>query len=238
MPPVRKPPARMSREAGGAGQSGRAGIAAKKGKRTNGELEKGRRAGVEVPEALSKERLLDAYRTMFTARKTDDKILLLLKQGKVFFHIGGSGHEAVQVATAMALRPGYDWAYPYYRDLPFSLAFGYTVEEVFLEALHRAKGPSSGGFAMPFHWGQKKWRIISQSSPTGTQYLEAVGTALGAVKEGKEEVVFVSGGEGSTSEGEFHEALNWAARERLPVVFLIQDNKYAISVTINEQTSV
>ena len=104
MPPVRKPPARMSREAGGAGQAGRAGIAAKKGKRTNGELEKGRRAGVKVPEALSKERLLDAYRTMFTARKTDDKILLLLKQGKVFFHIGGSGHEAVQVATARLVR--------------------------------------------------------------------------------------------------------------------------------------
>ena len=238
MPPVRKPPARSSRMAGPR-PKGRdsAGSAAKKGKKTNGELERGRRAGVKLPGELPKEKLLDAYRIMFTARKSDDKILLLLKQGKVFFHIGGSGHEAVQVATAMALRPAYDWAFPYYRDLPFSLAFGYTVEEVFLEALHRAKGPSSAGFAMPFHWGHKKWRIVSQSSPTGTQYLEAVGTALGAVREGKDEVVYVSSGEGSTSEGEFHEALNWAARERLPVVFLIQDNKYAISVTVEEQTA-
>ncbi|MBI1804075.1 MAG: tungsten formylmethanofuran dehydrogenase [Ignavibacteria bacterium] len=184
---------------------------------------------------LSNERLVEAYRIMLTSRRTDDKILLLLRQGKVFFHIGGSGHEAAQIATAFAMKPGSDWAYPYYRDLPFSLAFGYTVEEVFLEALHRAAGPSSNGFAMPFHWGHKKWRIVSQSSPTGTQYLEAVGTALGAVKEGVDEVVYVSSGEGSTSEGEFHEAVNWAAREKLPVIFLIQDNKYAISVTISEQ---
>ncbi|HMD13929.1 MAG TPA: thiamine pyrophosphate-dependent enzyme, partial [Bacteroidota bacterium] len=97
--------------------------------------------------ALAFERLVDAYRVMFTARKTDDKILLLLKQGKVFFHIGGSGHEAVQVAVASAMKPGYDWAYPYYRDLAFSLSFGCTVEEIFLEALHRANGPSSNGFA-------------------------------------------------------------------------------------------
>jgi len=187
--------------------------------------------------AVAFERLVEAYRIMFTARKTDDKILLLLKQGKVFFHIGGSGHEAAQVAMASAMKPGHDWAYPYYRDLAFSLAFGCTVEEIFLEALHRANGPSSNGFAMPFHYGHKQWRIVSQSSPTGTQYLQAVGTALGAVKEGKDEVVYVSSGEGSTSEGEFHEAVNWAARERLPVIFLIQDNKYAISVTKKEQTA-
>ena len=187
--------------------------------------------------ALAFERLVDAYRVMFTARKTDDKILLLLKQGKVFFHIGGSGHEAAQVAMASAMKPGHDWAYPYYRDLAFSLSFGCTVEEIFLEALHRANGPSSNGFAMPFHYGHKQWRIVSQSSPTGTQYLQAVGTALGAVKEGKDEVVYVSSGEGSTSEGEFHEAVNWAAREKLPVIFLIQDNKYAISVTKKEQTA-
>ncbi len=229
MPPVKKPrPAPEGEE-----------TAVKKGKRTNGR-EVGRGGGLSASAggAAAQDRMLvDAYRTMFTARKIDDKILLLLRQGKVFFHIGGSGHEAAQVATASALRPGRDWAYPYYRDLPFSLAFGYTVEEVFLEALHRKNGPSSGGFAMPFHWGHKKWRIVSQSSPTGTQYLEAVGTALGAVKDGTDEVVYVSSGEGSTSEGEFHEAVNWAARERLPVIFLIQDNKYAISVTVQEQTA-
>lgn len=192
-------------------------------------------AGIVFPIGLDRDRLIDAYRTMYTARKTDDKILLLLKQGKVFFHIGGSGHEAAQVGTAFALKPGYDWAYPYYRDLAFSLGFGYTVEEIFLEALHRAKGPSSGGFAMPFHYGHKRWRIVAQSSPTGTQYLQAVGTALSAVKEGSNEVVYVSSGEGATSEGEFYEAVNWAARGRLPVVFLIQDNAYAISVPKKEQ---
>lgn len=203
--------------------------------RSNGSGGSHRQSAFARKRILPGENLLDAYRTMFTARKCDDKILVLLKQGKVFFHIGGSGHEAAQVATACALKPGHDWAYPYYRDLAFSLGFGYTIEEVFLEALHRQKGPSSGGFAMPFHWGHKQWRIVSQSSPTGTQYLEAVGTALGCVRAGADEVVYVSSGEGATSEGEFHEALNWAAREKLPVIFLIQDNRYAISVTREEQ---
>ncbi len=213
---------------------------AKTSKRNNGNGESSavnKNSAEKSSPKLSSERLIQAYRTMFTSRKCDDKILLLLKQGKVFFHIGGSGHEAAQIATAFAMKPGSDWAYPYYRDMAFSLGFGYTVEEVFSEALHRIKGPSSAGFAMPFHWGHKKWRIVSQSSPTGTQYLEAVGTALGAVKDGLDEVVYVSSGEGSTSEGEFHEALNWAAREKLPVIFLIQDNKYAISVTKQEQTA-
>jgi len=222
MPPVKKIDTIQRKSTGG-----------KKQRQTNGRASS--TATANQPRLNDSSRIVDAYRIMFTARRTDDKILLLLKQGKVFFHIGGSGHEAAQVATAFAMKPGHDWAYPYYRDLPFSLAFGYTVEEVFQEALHRASGPSSHGFAMPFHWGHKKWRIVSQSSPTGTQYLEAVGTALGAVKDGTDEIVYVSSGEGATSEGEFHEAVNWAAREKLPVIFLIQDNKYAISVTIREQ---
>ncbi len=187
--------------------------------------------------SLTKEQLLGAYGNMVAARTLDNKILTLLRQGKVFFHIGVSGHEAAQVATALAMKPGYDWAYPYYRDLAFALQFGYTAEDVMLEALHRVGGPSSNGYAMPFHYGHRKWRIIAQSSPTGTQFLEAVGTAMGAVKEGKDEVVYVSSGEGATSEGEFHEALNWASRERFPVIFLIENNKYAISVPISEQTS-
>ena len=186
---------------------------------------------------LSVERLLDAYRLMYTARKTDDKILLLLKQGKLFFHIGGSGHEAIQVATAFALKKGENWSYPYYRDLAFVLSMGYTVKEIMAEAMHRASGPSSGGFAMPFNYGHKKWRIPSQSSPTGTQFLQAVGTAIAQVKDGTGNVVYASSGEGTTSQGEFHEAVNWASRERLPVVFVIQDNKYAISVTKKEQTA-
>ena len=186
---------------------------------------------------LPAERLIDAFRYMYMARKTDDKILTMLKQGKAFFHIGGSGHEAAQVGAAFALKPGHDWAYPYYRDLSFSLAFGYRVEDVFLDALNRAKGPDSGGFAMPFHYGHRGLRIVSQSSPTGTQYLQAVGTALGAVRDGLDEVAYVSSGEGATSEGEFHEALNWSAREKLPVIFHIEDNRYAISVSKREQTA-
>ena len=186
-----------------------------------------------IPDAV----VVNAYKLMYASRKCDDKILVLLKQGKVFFHIGASGHEAAQVGTALAMKPGYDWAYPYYRDMTFSLAFGYSIEDVFQEALHRVKGPSSAGFAMPFHWGHKKFRIVSQSSPTGTQFLQAVGTALGAVREGKDEVVYVASGEGTTSQGEFNEALNWASREKLPVIFLIQDNKYAISVRKEEQSS-
>jgi 2-oxoisovalerate dehydrogenase E1 component len=186
---------------------------------------------------LPKERMLEAYRLMYTARKTDDKILLLLKQGKVFFHIGGSGHEAIQVATGFAMKRGDDWSYPYYRDLAYALTMGYSVKEVLAEAMHRASGPSSAGFVMPFNYGHKKWRIVSQSSPTGTQYLQAVGTAIANIKDGGDEVVYVSSGEGSTSQGEFHEAVNWAARQKLPVIFVIQDNKYAISVTKKEQTA-
>lgn len=191
----------------------------------------------EASRQLSKEKFLLAFQNTVAARLIDHKILVLLRQGKCFFHIGGSGHEVAQTATALAMKPGYDWAYPYYRDLAFSLQFGYTIEEIMLEALHRKGGPSSNGFAMPFHYGHKKWRIIAQSSPTGTQYLQAVGTAMGAVKDGKDEVVYVSSGEGATSEGEFHEAINWAARGRFPVIFLIQNNKYAISVPINDQVA-
>ncbi len=185
--------------------------------------------------ALPKEKIIGAYKNCVTARLIDQKILVLLKQGKCFFHIGGSGHEVAQTATALAMKPGYDWAYPYYRDLAFSLQFGYTIDDIMLEALHRKGGPSSNGFAMPFHYGHKKWRIVAQSSPTGTQYLQAVGTAMGAMKDGVDEVVYVSSGEGSTSEGEFHEAVNWSARGRFPVIFLIQNNKFAISVPVEDQ---
>lgn len=203
-------------------------------------LSKGSNGGAEKKPSsalasLSKEGIIGAYKNCVSARLIDQKILVLLKQGKCFFHIGGSGHEVAQTATALAMKPGYDWAYPYYRDLAFSLQFGYTIEEIMLEALHRKGGPSSNGFAMPFHYGHKKWRIVSQSSPTGTQYLQAVGTAMGSVKDGKDEVVYVASGEGSTSEGEFHEAVNWAARGRFPVIFLIQNNKFAISVPIEDQ---
>jgi 2-oxoisovalerate dehydrogenase E1 component len=176
-----------------------------------------------------------AFRTMLLARTIDEKQMTLLKQGKILFHISGPGHEACQIATAMALRKGTDWAYPYYRDLAFSLQFGSTVREMFLENMHRSEGPGSHGRQMPSHYGNKALRIVSQSSPTGTQFLQAVGTALGAVKEGVDDVVYVSSGEGTTSQGEFFEAINWASREKLPVIFLIQNNRYAISVPSHNQ---
>ncbi|MGA7162116.1 MAG: dehydrogenase E1 component subunit alpha/beta [Bacteroidota bacterium] len=184
---------------------------------------------------LTNAQLLQAYRSMYLSRSIDEKSMILLKQGKILFHISGPGHEACQIAAAMALKSGHDWAYPYYRDLAFALQFGSTPYEIFLESMHRLGGPSSNGRQMPSHYGNKALRIPAQSSPTGTQFLHAVGTALGAVKEGKDEVVYVSSGEGATSEGEFSEALNWASREKLPVVFLIQNNGYAISVPVKDQ---
>ena len=186
---------------------------------------------------LSNERLLNAYKTVLTARLIDAKILVLLKQGKAFFHIGCSGHEVAQVATAAAMRPGSDWAYPYYRDLAFSMQYGYSIDDALREAMHREGGPGSNGFSMMGHYGHPKLRIVAQSSPTGTQYLQGVGTAMGAVREGKDEVVYVSSGEGATSQGEFHEAMNWASRERLPVIFLIENNRYAISVPVADQVA-
>src|SRR5512137_1355200 len=131
---------------------------------------------------LSKEELLRAYRTMLVARRADEKILILLKQGKSFFHIGGSGHEAAQVAAAAALRARHDWAFPYYRDQAFALRLGMTAEEMFLISLHRAEDPATGGRQPQGHYGRPDLRIPTQSSPTGTQYLQAVGVALGVRK--------------------------------------------------------
>jgi 2-oxoisovalerate dehydrogenase E1 component len=181
--------------------------------------------------------ILDFYRNMVTSRFMDEKMLIMLKQGKSFFHIGAGGHEAIQTAAAFALKPGYDWAYPYYRDLAFVLQYGVNPKEVFLNFLARADDPSSGGRQMSNHYGHRKQRIVTQSSSTGTQFLQATGCALGAIKEGKDEIVYVSSGEGTTSQGDFHEALNWATRDKLPIIFLIQNNKYAISVPIEEQTA-
>ncbi len=186
-------------------------------------------------QGLNKTTLLNLYKNMVISRLMDDKMLIMLKQGKSFFHIGAGGHEAVQTAAGYALQPGYDYAYPYYRDLAFVLQYGVTPEEVFLNFLARENDPSSGGRQMPNHYGHRKLNIVSQSSPTGTQYLQAVGTAMAAKKSGTDEVVYVSSGEGTTSQGDFHEALNWASREKLPVLFVIQNNKYAISVPISEQ---
>ena len=184
-----------------------------------------------------KKELLSIYKQMVIARTLDERMLTMLKQGKSFFHIGCSGHEAAQLAAAEVMRPGEDWAYPYYRDAAFCLGLGMTPKEQLLCFLARKDDPNSGGRQMPQHYGHKELRILSQSSPTGTQFLQAVGCGMTCKWEKKKSIVYVSSGEGSTSEGDFHEALNWASREKLPVIFHIEDNDYAISVHKQEQTS-
>ncbi len=186
---------------------------------------------------LTPEALRNAYREMVRARKCDEKAIVLYKQNKCHFQIGVAGHEAVQVAAAHCLRAGHDWFYPYYRDMALCGALGMTTREFMLNAMNKAADPNSGGRQMPMHYGHVGLNIVNQSSPTGTQFLQAVGAALAAKYRGGDQVVYVSAGEGTTSQGDWHEALNWAARDRLPVIFLIQDNKYAISVHISEQTA-
>jgi 2-oxoisovalerate dehydrogenase E1 component len=186
---------------------------------------------------FTKEQLAFIYKQLITARKIDEKLLVMLKQGKASFHIGASGHEAVQIAVGLQMKGGTDWSYPYYRNLAYCLTIGMTIEEAMLEFLAKEESPSTAGRQMYGHFGNDKLRIISQSSPTGTQYLQAVGTAMGCKREAKKEIVYVSSGEGTTSQGDFHEAVNWASREKMPVLFLIEDNGYAISVPIREQTA-
>tara|TARA_B100002052_G_scaffold86962_1_gene79918 strand:+ start:9449 stop:11455 length:2007 start_codon:yes stop_codon:yes gene_type:complete len=186
-------------------------------------------------QGFQKKQLLDIYKNMTLARKLDDREMTLLKQGKAFFHIGCSGHEAAQLAAANNMKSGLDWAYPYYRDAAFCLGLGMTGKEQLLAFLAKDLDPSSGGRQMPQHYGHRDLRIVTQSSPTGTQFLQAVGCSMSRKWEDNNEIVYVSSGEGSTSEGEFHEALNWSSREKLPVVFHIQDNGYAISVPVSDQ---
>jgi 2-oxoisovalerate dehydrogenase E1 component len=185
--------------------------------------------------ALNEDILRD-LRTMLTARQIDIKTMNLLKQGKTFFHIAGSGHEAIQVVIGSQLDPKKDWLFPYYRDLAFALSAGVTPYEFFLQCFAKADDPSSGGRQLPGHWGHTNINLPSQSSPTGTQFLQAVGTAIASVKSGDPSISYASSGEGTTSQGEFHEAINWASREKLPVFFVVENNKYAISVPVKLQS--
>ncbi len=186
---------------------------------------------------FTKTQILDVFRKMALSRRLDEKMLILLRQGKSFFHIGASGHEAAQLAAAVLIRPGEDWSYPYYRDGAYCIVLGMTAREQLLCFLSRADDPNSGGRQMPQHYGHKDLRIVSQSSPTGTQFLQAVGTAIARKMEKTKDVVYVSSGEGTTSQGDFHEALNWASNAKAPVIFHIQDNEYAISTHKSEQTA-
>lgn len=185
--------------------------------------------------SLSRDELLKAYTTMLRARLIDEKIIVLYKQNKCHFQIGVAGHEAIQVAASSVFRPGVDWFYPYYRDMALCAGLGMTNREFFLNSMNKQDDPNSHGRQMPMHYGHTDLHIVNQSSPTGTQFLQAVGCALALKKNKSPGVVYVSSGEGACAQGDFHEAINWASRDLLPVVFVIQNNKFAISVHVSEQ---
>jgi len=209
---------------------------------------------------LNPQTMIELYRLMYTSRRIDDREIMLKRQQKIFFQVSGAGHEALQVGAALALRPGYDWFFPYYRDRALCLALGLSATDMFLQAVGAATDPSSGGRQMPNHWSSRALHIVSTSSSTATQMLHAVGCAEAGryfshhpeaaqkpeaavdyrafhdVEFHGDEVVLACIGEGSTSEGEFWEALNTASNQKLPVIFLVEDNGYAISVPVEVNT--
>src|SRR5579859_7089278 len=187
---------------------------------------------------LDAERLLDLYRQMSLARAVDRRMWVLNRQGKAPFAISGQGHEAAQVAVAAALRPGQDWVVPYYRDLALCLAIGMTAREFMLAVFGRRDDPTSGGRQMPSHFGERRLRILSGSSPVATQVVHAAGIAYASKVRGLDEVTLTCLGEGSTSEGDWHEAMNFAGIHRLPLICVVEDNDYAISVPHRLQMAV
>ncbi|MEO2158913.1 MAG: thiamine pyrophosphate-dependent dehydrogenase E1 component subunit alpha, partial [bacterium] len=206
-------------------------------------------SNVDLPK-LDPQQLIQAYRTMLTARYLDDKELKLKRQNKSFFQISGAGHEAIQVAMSLHLKPSYDWFYLYYRDRALALSLGQTPLDHLLAAVAADADTNSGGRQMPSHWADSHLNITSTSSPTGTQFLQAVGAAEASLRSlgipginteekgfHKDEIVLVCAGEGSTSEGEFWESMNTACNLKLPIIFLIQDNEYAISVPVEINTA-
>ncbi|MFD2116035.1 thiamine pyrophosphate-dependent dehydrogenase E1 component subunit alpha [Paenibacillus yanchengensis] len=184
---------------------------------------------------LSNEKAVDMYKVMITARRFDERVLLLQRAGKVNFHVSGIGHEVAQVAAAFALDHDQDYFLPYYRDYGFVLSVGMTLRDLMLSVFAKEEDPNSGGRQMPGHFGYKKLRIVTGSSPVTTQVPHAVGFALAAKMQRKSFVSFVTFGEGSSNQGDFHEGCNFAGVHKLPVIMMCENNQYAISVPVRKQ---
>jgi 2-oxoisovalerate dehydrogenase E1 component alpha subunit len=184
---------------------------------------------------LNNDQVLEMYEKMLLARRIDERMWLLNRAGKIPFVISCQGQEAAQIGAAFALDREKDYVLPYYRDLGVVLSFGMTPSEIMLSGFAKAEDPNSGGRQMPGHFGQKKNRIVTGSSPVTTQVPHAVGIALAGKMEGKDLVTYVSFGEGSSNQGDFHEGANFAGVHKLPVIFMCENNKYAISVPVGKQ---
>lgn len=187
---------------------------------------------------LTREMKRDMYWTMLLTRRLDERAWILHRQGKIAFHISGIGHEAAQVGSAFALERGVDWVAPYYRDLALLIALGYTPRDFMLSLMGKKEESTSGGRQMPSHFSLRKANVVTHSAPVATQCVHASGIGLAIKLRKEKKVVLTSIGEGSTSQGEWYEAVNWAAVHQLPVIFLIQNNMYAISSTPDKQMAV